>query len=117
MSSLGKCPLKSCAPISLGFFIDVEVHKLVVRLVGKFLVRVFVYKYYFHYEVCLFVVFLVSSVVPILLRRISSHFFILDLLFMILRGGSKKDLLRFMSKCVLLFTSRVSLYPSFSLDL
>ena len=41
MSSLGKCPLKSCAPISLGFFIDVEVHKLAVHLVGKFLVSVF----------------------------------------------------------------------------
>ena len=49
--------------------------------------------------------FLVSSVVPILLRRIRFHLFILVLLFMILRGWSKKDLPHFLSKCVLLLES------------
>ena len=73
--------------------------------------------YYFHYGVCLFVVFMVSSAVPVLLRGVRSHLFIFVFIFMIIRGGSKKDLLHFMSKCVLLFFSRISLYPIFYLGL
>ena len=48
--------------------------------------------------------FMVSSSVTTLLRVIRSHLFIFVLIFVILRGGSKKDLLHFMSKCVLLFS-------------
>ena len=61
--------------------------------------------------------FMVSSSVTTLSRVIRSHLFIFVLIFMILRGGSKKDLLHFMSKCVLLFSSRISLYPTFYLGL
>ena len=48
--------------------------------------------------------FMVSSSVTTPLRVIRSHLFIFALIFVILRGGSKKDLLHFMSKCVLLFS-------------
>ena len=48
--------------------------------------------------------FMVFSSVTTPLRVIRSHLFIFALIFVILRGGSKKDLLHFMSKCVLLFS-------------
>ena len=48
--------------------------------------------------------FMVFSSVTTPLRVIRSHLFIFVLIFVILRGGSKKDLLHFMSKCVLLFS-------------
>ena len=73
--------------------------------------------YYFHYGVCLFVVFMVSSAVPVLLRGVRSDLFIFVLFFMILRDESKKNLPHFMSKCVLLFPLRVSYYLSFYLGL
>ena len=46
---------------------------------------------------------MVSSAVPVLLCGIWSHLFIFVLFFMILTGGSKKNLSHFMSKCILLF--------------
>ena len=61
--------------------------------------------------------FMVSSDVPALLRGVRSDLFIFVLFFMILRDGSKKNLLHFMSKCVLLFPLRVSYYLSFYLGL
>ena len=54
--------------------------------------------------------FMVSSAMPVLLRGIRSHLFIFVLFLMILRGGSKKNLLHFVSQSVLLFSSEVSLY-------
>ena len=64
---------------------------------------------------CLFVSLMVCFAVRRFLSLIRSHLFIFVLIF--IRGGSKKDLLHFMSKCVLLFFSRISLYPTFSLGL
>ena len=61
--------------------------------------------------------FMVSSDVPALLRGVRSDLFIFVLFFMILRDGSKKNLLHFMSKCVLLFPLRVSHYLCFYLGL
>ena len=50
---------------------------------------------------------MVSSDVPALLRGLRSDLFIFVLFFMILRGGSNKNLLRFMSKCILLFSLEI----------
>ena len=61
--------------------------------------------------------FMVSSAVPVLLSGIGSHLFIFVLLFMFLRGGSKKNLPHFMSKCILHFSLRISYYLSFYLGL
>ena len=52
---------------------------------------------------------MVSCGVPALLRGVRSDLFIFVLFFMILKDGSKKNLPHFMSKCVLLFSLRVSL--------
>ena len=122
MISLEKGPFKSCALIWLGCFFDIEVHKQFVCFGEKFLVGVSVCTYYFHYGVCLFVVFMVSSAVPVLLRGVRSHLFlffsfIYFLFFMVLRGRSKKNLLHFMSKCVLLFPLSISCCLSFYLGL
>ena len=57
-----------------------------------------------------FVMFMVSSAMSVLLRGIRSHLFIFVLFLMILRGGSKKNLLHFVSQSVLLFSSKVSLH-------
>jgi len=68
--------------------------------------------------------FMVSSAVPVLLRGVRSHLFLFFfhlfsfvLFFRILRGRSKKTLLHFVSKCVLLFPFGVSYYLSFYLGL
>ena len=52
---------------------------------------------------------MVSFVVQMLLMSIMSHLFIFVLFVLILRGGSKKILLHFMSKCVLLFLLKSSI--------
>ena len=49
----------------------------------------------------LFILFMVSFAVQNLLSLIRSHLFIFVFIFIILEGGSKKILLRFMSKSVL----------------
>ena len=58
-------------------------------------------------EGCLFVFFMVSFAVQKLLSLIRSYLFISVFVFIILGGGSKKILLRFMSKSVLpMFSSK-----------
>ena len=52
---------------------------------------------------------MLSFVVQMLLMSIMSHLFIFVLFVLILRGGSKKILLHFMSKCVLLFLLKSSI--------
>ena len=60
-----------------------------------------------HYVGCLFILFMVSFAVPKLLSLIRSHLFIFVFIFITLGGGSKKTLLRFMSKSVLpMFASK-----------
>ena len=56
-----------------------------------------------------FLSLMVSFVVQMLLMSIMSHLFIFVLFVLILRGGSKKILLHFMSKCVLLFLLKSSI--------
>ena len=82
LSSVEKGPFKSCAPIWLGCLLDVEVHKLFVCFGEKFLVSIFVCTYWFHYEVYLFVVFMISSAVPVLLWGVRSYLFIYLLYFL-----------------------------------
>lgn len=56
---------------------------------------------------CLSILFMVSFAVQNLFSLISSHLFIFVFIFITLRGGLKKILLQFMSKCVLpLFSSK-----------
>ena len=64
--------------------------------------------FFSHSESCLILSLMVSFAVQMLLMFIRSHLFICVLFFMILKGGSKKNLLHFMSKHVLLFSSKVS---------
>ena len=60
-----------------------------------------------HSEGCLFILFIVSFAVQKLLSLIRSHLFIFVFIFITLGGGSKKILLRFMSKSVLpMFSSK-----------
>ena len=56
-----------------------------------------------------FLSLMVSFVVQMLFMSIMSHLFIFVLFVLILRGGSKKILLHFMSKCVLLFLLKSSI--------
>ena len=58
-------------------------------------------------EGCLFILFMVSFAVQKLLGFIRSHLFTFVFIFITLGGGSKKILLRFMSKSVLpMFSSK-----------
>jgi len=60
-----------------------------------------------HSVSCLFILFMVSFAVQNLLSLIRSHLFIFVFIFITLGGGSKKLLLRFMSKSVLsIFSSK-----------
>ena len=66
-------------------------------------------------EGCLFVLFMVSFAVQKLLSFIRSHLFIFAFIFITLGGGSKKILLRFMSKSVLpMFSSKSFIVSSFT---
>ena len=76
MFFLEKRPFKSCDPIWLGCFFDIEMHKLFVCFGEKFLVGVSVRTYLFHYGVCLFVMCMASFAVPVLLRGVRSHLFL-----------------------------------------
>ena len=56
---------------------------------------------------CLFILFMVSFAVQNLLSLIRSHLLIFVFIFITFRGGSKKILLQFMSKCFLpMFSSK-----------
>ena len=60
-----------------------------------------------HSVSCVFILFMVSFAVQNLLSLIRSHLFIFVFIFITLGGGSKKLLLRFMSKSVLsIFSSK-----------
>ena len=59
------------------------------------------------FEGCLFILFMVSFAVQKFLSLIQSHLFIFVFISITLGGGSKKSLLRFMSKSILpLFSSK-----------
>ena len=69
-----------------------------------------------HTEGCLFVLFMVSFAVQKLLSLIRSHLFIFVFIFITLSGGSKKILLRFMSKSVLpMFSSKSFIVSSLTI--
>ena len=63
-------------------------------------------------EGCLFILFTVSFAVHKLLNLIRSHLFIFVFIFITLGGGSKKILLWFMSKSVLIMFSSISFITS-----
>ena len=68
-----------------------------------------------HSEDCLFILFMVSFAVQKLLSLIRSYLFIYIFILITLGGGSKKILLRFMSKCVLpMFSSKSLIVPGFT---
>ena len=115
MPSLKKCAFRSLADFLLDcLFFDIALYKLFVHVGDKFPVGIFICKNFFHSEGCL-ISLMISFAVQLLLAYIRSHLLIFVLFFMILRGGSQ--LLHFMSKCVLFFSSKVSHYLSFYLDL
>ena len=59
------------------------------------------------FEGCLFILFMVSFAVQKFLSLIQSHLFIFVFISITLGGGSKRILLKFMSKSVLCFPLRV----------
>jgi len=63
---------------------------------------------FFHSWLSFSLSLMVSFVVQMLLTSIRSHLFIFVFYVLILRGGSKKIFLHFMSKCVLLFSLKSS---------
>ena len=79
-------------------FVCVEINSLWLSLHG-----------FFPFLVVFFSPLMVSFVVQMLLMSIRSHLFIFVFSVLILRGGSKKISLHFMSKCVLLFFLKSSI--------
>ena len=68
-----------------------------------------------HSEGCPFILFMVSFALQKLLSLIRPHLFIFVFIFITLRGGSKKILLRFIAKSVLpMFSSKSFIVSSFT---
>lgn len=99
----GEGPLKSYCPCLVVSLISRCISCLCFG--DKFLVGGFVCTCWFHYEVCLFVVFMVSSAMPVLLRESGVPFIYFVFIFHDSKRWVKKNLPHFMSKCVLFFPS------------
>ena len=83
----------------LGCVYNIELHELYILEINPLSVASFAK--IFSHSVCLFILFMVSFAVQILLSLIQSHLFIFVFVFIILGSRSKKLLLWLMSKCVL----------------
>ena len=70
---------------------------------------IFIYTNCVHSWLSFFLSLMVSFVVQMFLTSVRSHLFIFVLYVLILRCGSKKILLHFMSECVLLFSLKSSI--------
>ena len=98
MSILIFCPL-----FWLGCLFDIELHEWFVYFGDS----CFICKYFLPFCGLFFILFMVSFAVKKLLSLIGSHLFIFVYIFTTLRGGSKKILLKFISKTVLpVFSSK-----------
>ena len=105
MPSVEKCAFRSWANFLLDF---IELYESFVCVEIIFL-WLFSFAWIFFYSDHLFLSLIVSFVVKMFLISIMSHLFIFVLFVLILRGGSKKILLHFMSTCVLLFLLKGSI--------
>ena len=114
MSSFEKDPFKSCAPVWVVSLILRCISCLCVLEINSSWVSLFAH-------ISSIMRFVFSCVYGFLCCASAFMWnwvpFIYVLFFMILRGGSKKNLPHFMSKCILLFSLRISYYLSFYLGL
>ena len=93
----------------IGLLFDTEFYKLFVCVEINSL-WLCLHEFFFSILGCLFFFpLMVSFVVQMLLMSIRCHLFIFVFYVLILRGGSKKISLHFMSKCVLLFFLKSSI--------
>ena len=99
----GEMSIRSLAHFSYWVvcFFDIELQGLLACFGDEFLISIFICKYFFFpFEHSLLLSFMDSLAVQMLLMLIRLHLFIFVLFFILVRGGSKKSLLRFMKKHV-----------------